>query len=215
MLVLSYDRSFEGFLTAVFVLYAQHSYGKHENQEVKIVKRGVYDTDLFAQNIDITTDNKKAERVLSKLEKLFDKNGIDKLIWAFLSEHDDVEMCLLGVISYAIKQPHQNILKNYAHPHVMQLANLVKSVSRERHRMLAFGRFEKMQNGIFFARIEPDFNVLPLIVTHFRRRYQDQPWAIFGLRRHYGIYYDLQQIQLISYSISPTTILEIAKINLF
>lgn len=198
MLTLIYDHSFAGFLSAVFELYAKYNYGKCENQDVAIVKWGVCNTDLFAQPIEVAADNVKAERVLAKLEKLLTKGGVHKLICAFLSETESMESCLLGVIRYAIQHPQRNVLHDYTHPHVMQLANLVKSVSRERHRMLAFVRFEKMRNGIFFARIEPDFNVLPLIVRHFRQRYQDQQWAIFDLRRGYGIYYDLSVIQLIT-----------------
>jgi probable DNA metabolism protein len=58
--------------------------------------------------------------------------------------------------------------------------------------MTAFVRFEKMQDGVFFAKIDPDFNVLPLIRKHFKDRYQDQKWMIYDLRRNYGILYDLK-----------------------
>ncbi len=58
--------------------------------------------------------------------------------------------------------------------------------------MEAFVRFEKMKDGVYFAKIDPDFNVLPLIRNHFRKRYQDQKWMIYDLRRHYGIFYDLE-----------------------
>lgn len=198
MLTLIYDHSFDGFLTCVFELYAQFDYGKTEEPLVTIFKSGAYKTDLFSQPVAINTDHQKAARVITRLEKLLGKDGITQLIWAFLSEHNGLENCLLGVITYAIQQPKQNILKNYANPHVMQLAKLVKSVSRERHRMLAFVRFELTRDGIYFARVEPDFNVLPLITQHFRSRYKDQHWAIYDVRRSYGIYYDLSQIHLIN-----------------
>ncbi len=196
MIVLAYDHSFEGFLTAVFDLYATYGYGKNQ-VTAKIVRSGLVETDLFDQPINTLADTRKAQRVLVKLEKLISKQGVQRLLWAYLSERPELEMCLLGVISYAIDYPHKNIIKNFAHPHVMTLASLVKSVSRERHRMLAFVRFELMQDGLFFARIKPDFNVLPLITEHFRRRYKDQPWAIYDLKRNYGIYYDLTEIRLI------------------
>jgi probable DNA metabolism protein len=198
MLILTYDHSFDGFLTCVFELYAQFDYGKTEATSATIRKSGDYETNLFSEPLAISTDHQKAMRVINRLEKLLGKDGVTQLIWAFLSELNDLENCLLGVITYAIRQPKQNILKNYADPHVMQLAKLVKSVSRERHRMLAFVRFELTHDGIYFARVEPDFNVLPLITQHFRSRYKDQQWAIYDLRRSYGIYYDLTQIHLIN-----------------
>jgi hypothetical protein len=33
---------------------------------------------------------------------------------------------------------------------------------------------------------------LPLILNHFKNRYQDQKWMIFDLKRNYGIFYDLE-----------------------
>ena len=73
---------------------------------------------------------------------------------------------------------------------MMQIAKVCKSVSRETHRMNAFVRFEKLQDDFYFSKVEPDFNVLPLIFKHFKARYQDQKWMIFDLKRHYGIFSD-------------------------
>jgi probable DNA metabolism protein len=43
---------------------------------------------------------------------------------------------------------------------------------------------------VYFAAINPDFNVLPLIAPHFKDRYASQHWLIYDLRRKYGISYD-------------------------
>ena len=64
--------------------------------------------------------------------------------------------------------------------------------------MLAFVRFELLQDEVYFAKIEPDFNVLPLIRKHFKERYADQKWMIFDLKRHYGIFYDLKEVHFFS-----------------
>ena len=34
--------------------------------------------------------------------------------------------------------------------------------------------------------------MLPLILNHFKKRYADQKWIIYDIKRAYGIYYDLQ-----------------------
>ncbi len=61
--------------------------------------------------------------------------------------------------------------------------------------MEAFIRFQKLSDGTFYAAIEPDFNVLPLLIKHFRDRYADQKWLIYDLKRKYGIYYDLDKVE--------------------
>ncbi|MOA34861.1 hypothetical protein D3C78_1562730 [compost metagenome] len=61
--------------------------------------------------------------------------------------------------------------------------------------MEAFIRFQHSEDGIFYCGIDPDFNVLPLIMNHFRDRYADQKWIIYDLNRHYGLYYDLYRVE--------------------
>ncbi|MFN8364013.1 MAG: DUF4130 domain-containing protein [Cloacibacterium normanense] len=75
--------------------------------------------------------------------------------------------------------------------------------------MLAFVRFELLQDEVYFAKIEPDFNVLPLIRKHFKERYADQKWMIFDLKRHYGIFYDLKEVQFSRLILLNYKILEI------
>ena len=58
--------------------------------------------------------------------------------------------------------------------------------------MEAFVRFQLTKDGLYYATIQPDFNVLPLLINHFEKRYADQRWMIYDMQRKYGIYYDLQ-----------------------
>jgi len=74
-----------------------------------------------------------------------------------------------------------------------------KSVNREKHRMKAFIRFEKTVDGIFYAPIEPDYNVLPLIAGFFKNRYADQQWIIYDLKRKYGLHYNLKTVQEVTF----------------
>ena len=84
--------------------------------------------------------------------------------------------------------------RNYAHADVLAVSQWAKQVGREKHRMEAFVRFKKCQDGLFLSLVQPDFNVLPLIERHFRNRYQDQRWLIYDERRNFGIYYDLTAV---------------------
>ena len=49
--------------------------------------------------------------------------------------------------------------------------------------MLAFVRFELLQDEVYFAKIEPDFNVLPLFRKHFKERYADQKMDDFRFEK--------------------------------
>ena len=73
-------------------------------------------------------------------------------------------------------------MQNYADEQILEIAKINKSINREINRMHAFVRFEKLKDEVYFSKVEPDFNVLPLIVKHFKDRYQDQKWMIFDIK---------------------------------
>lgn len=187
MTTLLYDASFDGLFTAIFEVF------EYRYKDVEIVSRErFHQENIFAGIHEVVTQTDKSERVLKKLEQSIGKKGIHKLLKVFLSEDPEIEKIILSAIKESVKNPQENILENYADSDIMKISKICKSVDRESHRMTAFVRFEKMQDGIFFAKIDPDFNVLPLIRKHFSDRYQDQKWMIYDLKRNYGIFYDLE-----------------------
>lgn len=184
--VLTYDGSFEGFLTAVFEVFEY----KFSNPEViPIFKNNDF---LFSETHLVITQTEKVERVLKKLSQQLGKEGIQDLLFAFLSENEQREKNLVQVIQYAIQNPTKNILFDFSHPNVAQIKQWSKSVKRERHRVEAFIRFEKLNDDTFAAVIEPDFDVLSVCIKHFTDRFQDQKWTIIDVKRSYGYYYDLK-----------------------
>lgn len=192
MIWLIYDGSFEGLLTAIFEIY------EYKWSNTRIRKEGSQIPQLFEEIRTVVTDEAKATRVWKKLLRLFGSTGVRTLWKAWLSELETIEETILEVVQYAIKL-QQNVLSDFGNLHVLQLQQAVKSVGREKHRMEAFVRFQLTKDDIYFSIIEPDFNVLPLILSHFRDRYADQRWFIFDSRRSYGIYYDLQTAEFVDF----------------
>lgn len=185
--VVLYEPSFEGWLSAVFYVYEHRL--QHE-PALQLFAQDDYAPSLIAQAVSVHKDEDKAERVLVKLHQLLGRSGMRNVLWGFLSEKHNIGTTLFHVIKYAIDCPSRQIMQDVGNLDVLELVQNVKSVGREKHRMEAFVRFEHTTDDIYFARVAPDFNVLPLIGEHFRQRYQDQHWAIYDLTRGYGIYYD-------------------------
>lgn len=189
MVILLYDGSFEGLLTAIFEVF------EYKFQDAEIVAEHHHQENFFADIHHVVSDEEKSSRVLKKLEENLGKEGVSRLMLVYFSERNDLERLILSAVKHSLKHPKENILQDFANPDIMEISKICKSVGREIHRMHAFVRFEKLQDEMFFAKIEPDFNVLPLIVNHFKARYADQKWMIFDLKRHYGIVYDLKEVQ--------------------
>lgn len=187
MTTLVYDGSFSGLMTAVFEVFEY----RYDTAEI-ISSQDYIQEDFFAEKHEVITNEEKADRVITKLEKNLGKKGVRQLLFVYLSERKDAGNLILSAIRQSIALPHENILQNFGDSDIMEIAKICKSMSREIHRLHAFVRFEKLEDGTFFSKIEPDFNVLPVGFKFFKDRYADQKWMIFDLKRNFGVYYDLK-----------------------
>ena len=197
--ILVYDGSFNGFLTAVFTAYEQ------KLEIADIVKSSKNQEALFADSEIIFTNVEKAKRTWKGIEKR-SATAVKTIYFAFLSEADGVEKLLYRYIQQLVEDAHQGIAKNFADPIVLKISQLAKSVGREKHRMEAFVRFHLTRDGLYFANVEPDFDVLPLISKHFRLRYADQEWLIYDLKRKYGLYYNLKAVSMVSLDLNEKVV---------
>jgi len=188
--ILIYDGSFNGFLTAVFIAFDE------KVQVADIQKNSVSQNGLFSETQTIFTQMDKAKRVWNGIQRK-SNSAIKNIYFAFQSESKDVELLLYRYIRKMFAQ-NGSVHSDYADPVVLKISQLAKSVGREKHRMEAFVRFQLTKDDIYFANIEPDFDVLPLISKHFRSRYADQQWLIYDAKRSYGIFYDLEKVEIIS-----------------
>lgn len=194
---LIYDGTFEGMLTAVFEIYERRL------THVKLVTGEFYNSALFEDLLKITTDEVRAGRVLKGLRQKLSASGIQRLYIAHMAEIAGEDDNILGYIRYAFDSV-QNIEEDYGNKYVMRVSEIVQMMRRERHRMEAFVRFQKLKDETFYAAVQPDFNVLPMLIKHFRNRYADQKWIIYDTKRSYGLYYDLHDTQFISMDFSAT-----------
>jgi probable DNA metabolism protein len=188
---LVYDGSFEGFLSCVFYVF------DYKLKNVNIQNEFNVQNGLFSENETIVTDKVKSDRVWKGLKKKASGISCTKIYYAFLSEKEQVENILLDYITYIFKSDIQ-VDKDFTHNSVLKTSQIAKNVSREKHRMEAFVRFRLTKDNIYFASITPDFNVLPLISKHFKSRYADQKWVIYDIKRQYGLFYDLEQLEMMN-----------------
>ena len=187
-MVFIYDGSYEGLLSCVFAVF------KERIPPAAICTEATYQPSLLDNATQIVTDDEWAARVLKGIDERTNARASLLVYKIFLSELPASEMLIYELIQAIIRQGDESILENFANAHVLRAAKIEKMIYREVHRMHAFVRFQKSQNGLFCAVIDPDFNVLPLIGEHFERRYADQSWLIFDTRRHYGLYYDQEKM---------------------
>lgn len=184
-----YDGTYSGLFTTIFEIYDRRC------DQACISKKYLAQESFFSDTIHVTTDQLKAERVWKGLKNKLSAQSFNNIYWAFLSELKGIENTILQFVKYVFSGV-KNAETNYGHSAVLDIAQTARRVGREKHRMEAFVRFENIGNRLFYAPIDPDFNVLPLIISHFKQRYADQSWIIYDTKRNYGAYYDCNSEQV-------------------
>ena len=183
MQTIIYDGSFNGWLSVVFDCY------DYKFNDVQICTRERFNGNIFERVHTTLTNEEHSERVLKGLRKKVSDEAIKQVYQTFLSEIAGIEDVLLRYVQYAFSGSLP-IEQDFSNDDVLTVVQTAKKVWREKHRMEAFVRFQKTGDGLFYAIIDPDYNVLPLIAKHFTKRYADQRWMIYDSKRKYGIFYD-------------------------
>ncbi len=196
MQTLIYDGRFAGLLSAIFDVYY------YKFTEVDICQEKSFNGNIFTTPHIVHTSNSKSQRVWKGLEQKLCDTAQQQLHRTFLSELPGIENVFLRYVQYAFTSP-VSIEQDFSNDAVLTITQTAKTVWREMHRMQAFVRFQKTADDLYYAIIEPDFNVLPLLTEHFENRYADQRWMIYDARRKYGIYYNLKSVTEVQIYFNP------------
>lgn len=184
---MTYDGSFEGFLSLIYESYTK-----------KIVPEDIFpleekQQDIFATYEEVHTDEKKARRVWEGLYNKKTAWGARSVYMVFLSEMKGVEMLLFRYVQKIFAFPGK-FEYNFSDEDVLRVEKIRRRISREAHRMLMFVRFQKTADGMYYAAIEPRYNVLSLVLKHFANRYAKERWMLYDMKRKYGFYSDGKEI---------------------
>lgn len=182
-----FDGTYYGWLCCVFEAFERKEY------QITPITSAWYVGEIFDLERQIHSDANKAKRIIIGLEKIIGKERTKDFYRAFLYENKHVWKAAFD-ICVEIFRGNVHILDNFGNDAVIKFTEALRKVSRERHRMKAFVRFQTGIDGLYVAVIEPDFNVLPLIINFFRNRYTDQEWIIFDVKRKYGVHWNKKEI---------------------
>lgn len=188
MAIIRYDGTFAGFLTVVFECYAQ------KLNPADICKEAAFQESLFGESMQIETDEQKSERVWKGIQQKLHPRNRELPFRAFLSDENGIEMRLYRFMRRTFDS-NMRIDTDFADPDVLALKKIERQVAREAMRILQFVRFQQTIDNIYFSAIEPQYDVLPFTIKHFRERFADQKWLIYDLKRDYGFYYNLEEVQ--------------------
>ncbi len=186
-----YDGTFEGLLTVVATAIAQ------ERTVAAITAAAPVQPDLFVEYVTVTTEPDRATELFARLQAEFIAASLEFIGYSFLTEQPGIEKAIFDYIRLLFATRGQ-AARNFADPAVFRLQRASQQVFHEIHRLHGFVRFRKLNNGLFYAPIEPDYAVVQFLAPHFTARFADQSWLIHDRKRNQGIYYNQRHCRYLS-----------------
>ena len=181
-LIYTFDKTFDGFLSLVFYTVTNRV------RPVAIFVDGEAQTRLDSQIVFVPTQLQHAEKVRHTLLDTIGYEGFKRAYYAFLCGSEDNLMTAYIYILYALKYGKRT--SDYRAVEAINRAyQLEWKVSHEADRMKGFLRFAVMEGGVEYAPMEPENDILPLLMPHFADRLKNIPFVIHDLlRQKAGVY---------------------------
>ena len=184
-----YDGSFNGLLTIVFDSYISKTIPRR-------IVTSEFEIDLFCKYISVETNEEKATRIYNGVIKNISYHALATAYNVFLSnvqnkEIDIIQYLLLG---FSIGNKINHLLTNDI---VLRMEKTKKRVFGEYHRLCGLLRFMKLQNGMFYAKIHPDNNVIELLGHHFINRLPNENFIIHDKKRNIALLYNTKDYLII------------------
>lgn len=173
-MILVYDGSFEGFLSLIYEVYYQ------KLKPLKIYKT-LPNEMIFEEIKEIETIEQNSKKVLDSMKKIFPKDIVCKILNIFMCDTKEFEMALLEYIILGFKDTKQ--LFNINNSSIFYLEALEKELFRHVHKMTGFIRFEELEDGTLYAKIQTKFNVAYFLGKHFLKRFNNQNFIIHDIER--------------------------------
>lgn len=183
------DGSFDSVLCAVHYAY----YNRQEPD--RIVCKENLQIDMFSEYVTIKTDKTKADAVFNSVKSKISKRAEIIIYNVYLSDREDKE----DIIYHFLKRAYKTgaaVVNYLVDPWVLSAINVSKSVSREVNRLCGFVRFEKSDNQVLFAKINPTYNILTPLCRYFADRLKNYAWIIFDENRKLAAVYDTKTWQI-------------------
>lgn len=183
MLYYIYDGTFDGLLTAIYDAYYE------KDSPEQIVPLNNFVDNFLIRRIYIQADAEKSRKVHDAIINKISKDAMTNIMYTYLSEHKNAGIFILDYLRFGFKVG--KIVDSYlSDDRVYNIRRLVAKITREKQLLAGIIRFRLLQNNIYYAPIETQYNTACLLGEHFADRMADQVFVIHDVKRNYGVFYD-------------------------
>lgn len=190
------EDSFEGIFTAIYDAYALRE--GHEHIHIQVGEEDNYR--LFAAYLHSRPDSVKTVKVVRTLKERLGEEVYITLCRAAASFYPDKgEAVYRTVVEGITGGCGRRVMENLRNPYVARTFELARRTANEAHREIEFLRFQELEQGILYAVIGPENNVVPMIMPHFTDRLAPENFMIHDEKRGvFGVHPAKEEWYLVS-----------------
>ncbi len=186
-----YDGSFEGALSAVYIMLK----AKEQVGQTGLMIESEYQINVLRQQVSVATDPFRTATVSSWILNTFGEVAFRRIAYAYLSESERYGTLLFNCLK-SLNRLGSKGVECLSDPWISEIYKLYNRVCRESHLLLGLLRFVELENGLLYASFEPTCNILTLLVGHFRERLGNQTWVIHDTKRGIAAFYDRNEVYI-------------------
>jgi probable DNA metabolism protein len=173
-MIVVYDGSIEGFLSLVYKVY-------YDKLQPTSIMKEMPQTLFLDEVIEIETQLDHSHKVLDALKEKFTSENFNRVLHIFMCDSREFELDLLHYIIVGFK--NQKELSNINNQNVFKILELEKELFRTVHLMYGFVRFEELDDGTLYVKVENKFNIVYFLAKHFLKRFNNQKFIIHDINR--------------------------------
>ncbi|MDR1533448.1 MAG: TIGR03915 family putative DNA repair protein [Clostridiales bacterium] len=184
VLGVQFDGTFDGLLTVVYRYY-------YDKLRPDLLMEETCQQTLDTLYVSVDTRPELAERVWKAVTAKISEQAAGNAYHAFLADSAGQDR-YTRIFKYLVSGfKFGSIIDSHEEmDYVLGVHILARQVSNEAHLAKGFLRFAQTQDGVFYAKITPVNNILPVLAGHFAERFQNQGWIIHDIKRGEAIVYN-------------------------
>ncbi len=176
------DGSYEGLLSALFEAHRLRPWPE------QVLLKMPEQQSLWDTPVEIATNLAHAQRLQRAIDTKLSAESAEHVRMVHACAQKDAGTLLLKYLRLGWQVGHK--LDHYmAHPCVQPVHILSRKVSFEVHRMEGLVRFTATPNQILYAKLEPDYNIVPFLAQHFAQRLPQENWILHDLRHEVAAFH--------------------------
>jgi len=180
------EDTIECIFTAIYDAY-ESRYG-HNNIRIdmKTDSNTGYSMELFTEVINVTADEEKAAKVARSIQEKISREAYDMVCNGICSDSIYKADIIYRFLIYGFSIGGQ-VIGHLTNDAVLNLLDINRKFTRERHYFLGFLRFMETANHVLVAKVKPCNDIIRSMADHFAQRLPGEDFIIYDEGRKSAI----------------------------